>query len=324
MSRKLNYNITRFDGGITDDIRSSDLSKCAHVSHFDIYGEPHHMKTMPGFLADQDYEGVADDLQQFNIRAFNYKEDGTLVAVGDKANGTGTHLVHKATPTTAEWSNGVTSTSGTTEGADDLMPAPLANIIRDTASVALFFPTTASGNTYFSTVQVTAPVTDKDTTLQTSYTPTEAPRFIQAKATGARTFTNNLKDDVVEVDNTSVTDPAYNIPTVVTDITPWASGVWVMGYELHPRSTSLLLWDMASAVADQAITIPNSKGGAIGTVGSAVVVAIDEFIDTSKGATEAAEYTNGGSAFSVRVINGSAVDTLYRYTAPTQTEKFEQ
>ena len=46
MSRKLTYNINRFDGGMSDDLRTSDLSKCAYVSHFDIYCDKNRLNSM--------------------------------------------------------------------------------------------------------------------------------------------------------------------------------------------------------------------------------------------------------------------------------------
>ena len=78
MARKRTYNINRFDGGITDDIRSNDLSKCAHVSHFDIYCDRNRLIPMPSFTADQDtVSGGADDLQNYNVKAFVF-DDGTF------------------------------------------------------------------------------------------------------------------------------------------------------------------------------------------------------------------------------------------------------
>jgi hypothetical protein len=54
MSRALTYNLTTFDGGITEKIRDlSDLSKCAHVSHFDIYRDSRVLYPMPGYISDE-------------------------------------------------------------------------------------------------------------------------------------------------------------------------------------------------------------------------------------------------------------------------------
>lgn len=317
MSRKRVYNINRFDGGMTNDVRNlTDLSKCAFISHFDIYSEPYSMKVMPGYVADQDYEGTPDDLKQFKVRAFHYGENSRLLAVGEKAAGGGTHFVFKNDPTDAEWSNGTATGSGTIEGTDDLIAAPLANIISDSAGDWIV-PTQAGGTTYFSHVDNTA-VTDKHHTVAVTGSSTGT-RFISHLAPNESVYMNLLWDDVGKISGSTVTDPAFNTTMYVTDLASWGDYMWVFGYSFFPYTTRLLLWDLASSNPDQKIAVPNSRGGAIGVVGNSVVCAVDEFVDSSKGATISGEHYNGHAGFSVRQVNGSSLDTLYRYIAPTNT-----
>jgi len=317
MSRKRVYNINRFDGGMTNDVRNlTDLSKCAFVSHFDIYGEPYSMKVMPGFIADQDYEGTPDGLQQFDVRAFYYTDDGRLLAVGNKSNSTGTHFAYKDDPTDAEWSNGVAGGSGTVEGTDDLVAAPLAQIVSSDSSN--FHVPTVATNTYFS-LATAAGVTDKNDTIYTGEEISEGARMISHRGPDNTVYFNLWLDDIGGVSGATITDPEYDSTMRVTDMASWGDYMWLIGYDQQPYTTRLLLWDLERTQWSQMINIPNSRGGAIGTIGNQVVCAVDEFIDLTKGAASTSEQDNGHSAFSVRAINGSAVETLYRYIAPTNT-----
>lgn len=272
MSRKIVTTINRFDGGITDDIRSGDYSKCAHVSHFDIYTDKNRLIQMPGYVADQNtVAGGADDLQNYNIKAFDYNS-GTFYCVGTKSNGTGTKFFSKATAETASWT---AETGG--EGTYDL--ADNTHLDAVSSSGRLYCVTNNGGNTYLSYLQLGGgPVTDGAATLATSIT--TLPTVLEYGFDDTH-YLNTGADDVASISGGTVTDPAKDTAIYVTDIQSGDEQIGIMGYRFYPYKSQLLLWDSGSSLIDQKIEFGTGRESVLGNPSGVWVAAISENLISS-------------------------------------------
>ena len=302
MSRKLTYNITRFDGGMSDDIRVSDLSKCALVSHFDIYCDPHRLVPMPGYVSDEAISGDADGLKAYNIKNFFY--NGTMYAVGTKSDGTDSKLWQKAGPETAEWT-AVTNGEGTYDISDK-------TFIADGNGIE--FVTTNGGNTYLS--QWTGGgVTDAYHTLISGSTPTR--KLVLEDAFDGELYCTKNASGVVKIAGT-VTDPAKSTLISVGDLQSGDEQIGVFGHRFHPSKAQLLLWDAVSQLADQRIEFGPGRGRVIGFPSGTWVGVVDENI-TDEGNTFG-EVANGSHAMAIKVPNGQGgATTIYRKHGQTDT-----
>lgn len=305
MSRKLTYNINRFDGGITDNIReTSDLSKCSHISHFDIYDDPYTIHPMPGYIADQDtVAGGTDDLQNYNIKAFDY--DGTLYAVGTKLNGTGSKVFSKANAETASW------TADGSEGTDDLASNTFLNI---SSSGRLYFVTNAGGQTYLSYHQKLSTTTDKATTLQTSIT--ELPHVIEYAFDDINYFNTGFSD-IGKIVSSTVTDPVKTTAAYVTDIQSGDEQLGILGFRFFPYKVQLLLWDSGSSLLDQKIEFGKGRNSILGYPSGVWVAAISENLVPS---TTFNEEANGEYSLVLKYAAAAGgARTLLRLPAVTNT-----
>ena len=96
MSQTLTYNHSRFDGGMTDDIRNlSDQTKFAYLSHLDIYRDQGSVFTMPGYVAENGFDGDPEGVKTHDLRAFYFSSTPNIYAVGTKADGTGSKLFQR-------------------------------------------------------------------------------------------------------------------------------------------------------------------------------------------------------------------------------------
>lgn len=302
MARQLTYNITRFDGGMSDDIRVSDLSKCAHVSHFDIYCDPHRLVPMPGYVADQDtVSGGANDLKNYNVKAFHY--EGTMRAVSEVSGGGGNKLWEKATPTTASWT---ATTTG--EGSYDLKDG---TFLFEVGS-RLYYVTEDSGNTYISFWSGT--VTDAGATLETF---TQTWDHVAEYTFDDNIYANAIATDIVELTSSAVTDPAKDTGSRITDIHSGDELVGLAGYTFYPYKGRLLLWDAGSSLVDQKIDCGNGVPKAVGDPSGVWVVAVDENLTDENSIFN--EQANGSHKLKIKYAAAGSAKTLYEITAPTNT-----
>lgn len=321
MARKVVRYINRFDGGITDDIRNtSDLSKCAHVAHFDIYNNPYRLEPMPGYVADQDtVAGGADDLQTYNIKAFRYLF-GKIYAVGTKSNGTGSKLFEKATPTTASW----TATSNG-EGTYDISDYTFLNGPIDSAGNRLYFVTENGGNTYLS--YYTTSVTDGAATLESSAI--QRP-IVSETALDDSVYINLGASDIAEIGTSSVTDPACDTTAYVTDI---QSGDAQLGYIGLKTSIGTLIknvsgifgvWDLTANPNETIYKYDIGPGYpfALGRDGSSWVIAVSQGMasQTENGlGINQSEHDNNNPALEIIQTNGPTAHRFIRLNAKTNT-----
>lgn len=307
MARKVNRLINRFDGGITDDIRNtSDLSKCAHVAHFDIYSNPYRLQPMPGYVADQDtVSGGADDLQNYNIKGFYYQD--TLYAVGTKSNGTGSKVFQKATPTTASWT---ASTGG--EGT---------YLVRDYTFVTGDFPmymTTNGGSTYITRYDGASAVTDAHATL---YSGTTNIQTVQEPGMDGVYYVSNGRDDITKIaaDGAgTVTDPIANSVETITDIQNGDAQIGFIGYKWDPYRAIFTVWDMTANPNETLYKYDLGPGFpvALGRLGSQWIAIISNGIEQNSRLEEAA---NGNFSFKVVLTNGPTSETLVTVAGATDT-----
>lgn len=318
MSRKITRYINRFDGGITDDIRNtSDLSRCAHVSHFDIYTNPYRLKPMPGFVSDQDTTVGADDLQNYNIKAFYYRSTsgGTLLAVGTKADGTGSKLFSKATPTTAQWT-AVASGEGTYDvsGKTFLAQAIPAGNFR------LYWVTTNGGNTYLSYFDTS--VTDAGATVHSGST--DISQTVAEHLIDTNLYATTGRGDVMLLTNSAVTDPACSTGNFVTDIHPGDAQMGIVGYVVNnvqtvtPYQGVFSIWDLTVNPNETLYKyyLGNTRPFALGRDGSQWLVAASDGLGSDTASTGP---NNGAQALEIYVTNGPQTERFLRINAETNT-----
>ena len=304
MSRKITRSITRFDGGITDKLRSGDYSKCAHVSHFDIYRDMNRLYPMPGYVADQDtVSGGADDLQQYNVKAFFYSS-GKFFAVGTKSNGTGNKLMSKNTATD-DW------TLETEEGSYNLADNTFLYVTP--AGGEALYVTNNGGNTYITLNSIGSSVTDAHETLQTSITSLQ---HVVEYAFDDDYYVNTGVDDVARISGTTVTDPAKDTGFTVTDIQSGDEQVGIMGYRFFPYRSQLLLWDSASTLADQKIEFGDGRNSALGYVSGIWVAAVSENINSQ---TQFDDTANGEYSLAIKYAAPGGAKTMTRLYGATNT-----
>lgn len=301
MSRKREFYINRFDGGMSDDLRTSDLSKCALVSHFDIYCDPHRLIPLPGFVSDEAISGDSDGLKDYNIKAFLY--NGTMYAVGTKSDGTDSKLWQKAGPETAEWT---ATTNG--EGTYDISEY---TFISDGNGVE--FVTTNGGTTYLS--QWTGGgVTDNYHTLKSG---SVTQKLVTELSFADNVYATNDQSEIVQIAG-SVTDPAKDTALTVSDIQTGDEQVGLFGYRFHPSFAQLLLWDSGSTLADQSIEFGPGRGRVLGYPSGVWIGVVDENM-TIQG-SEFDEVSNDSHAMAVKTPNGrGGASSIYRKYAQTDT-----
>ena len=288
---------------MSDDIRSHDLSKCAYVSHFDIYCDKHRLVPMPGYTADQDFSGT-DGLKTYNIKNFVW-DSGTFYAVGTKSDNTGSKLFSKATAETASWS---AVASG--EGTDDLVG--FTTLI--SSGSELYFQTEAAGTVYLSQHSLGVGTVDKDTTLTTN---TPSFPFVVEYAFDDTLYTNTNETDVLSVDGGTVTDPAKDTGGYVVDIQSGDEQIGIMTYRFYPYKSQLLLWDSGSVLIDRKVEFGNGREAALGYPSGIWVAAVAENLLSNSINDDLA---NGSYALAIKKATpaGNAL-TMLRMEAATST-----
>jgi hypothetical protein len=304
MARKRTFLTNRWSGGMTDDTRNTnDLSKCARVSHLDIYRDPNQMYVIPGYVSDNAYDGSATGAKIFNFRALEYVPgtDVSIVAVGNKADGTGSRLFKKTSPTANEW-----ELLGTAQGTDDLYAGTYLHLGSE-----YYYVTRAGGVNYISRNNTSA-VVDKHVTLGSGIG-----NFVIEKTKNNLVYGTNGGASIDEL-TTSVSANAKTTAIVPRDIQDANDYIALFGNRAFPDTTGLLIWDQAGSLVDQNILFGAGVGIAIGFPSGNFVGVLSEGL-TFQALTQTANEVNGRFAMSVKVATGNTVETLYRVYADDNT-----
>lgn len=310
MSRKRIFNINNFSGGITDDIRdTTDLSKCAYVSHFDIYRNPHKLYPMPGFIDDMNDGSTATGMKSYGIKAF-LSDSGTLLAVGTKSNGTGTKIVGKDSPTDASWD--LTPLGLTAEGTYTLYAGTfLGGDFSDQ-----FFITTNAGDTFLSKHNG-GTITDNYDTLDATAALSGSEKAVVEFAPDAIQYASKANLNILSIDGATGTDDVFTTAMFVADIQSSDEFIGLFGYRFSPNFAQLLIWDLGSTLADQKIEFGKGRGKALGYISGTWVGIVDE--NLGDGASSWTEEENGLHSFAVKYAVGNSAETLTRVYGKTYT-----
>lgn len=314
MARKLTYNINRFDQGMSGDIRdTSNPLKFAWIQHLDIYRKATEAHVMPGYVADQTFDGNATGLKLYDVRAINYY-DGRVVAVGTKLDGTGSKLFHKTAPTDASWEDGIFGTS--VEGTDNL--APHTWLVGGATN--LFFITTAGTVTYASRYNGTS-ISDKVATL-ISVAPTDISKNLIIERSLLDPSiqyvnTGGLNNNIGSVSGATFTVSARTAGDVADDVQSGDDIIGIASSLNFPSRAQLLLWDSASLLIEQKVNLGQGRVYALGYPHSTWVAVVNEGLDTRVSGLN--EQANNDASFSIKVPSGGTAETIYRTTASTNT-----
>lgn len=301
---------------MTQDIRNTtDLSKCAYVSHFDIYRDTNQMYVMPGYVDDMSLGGDADAMKTYDIRAFGYFNNG-LNAVGTKSDGTGSKMFYKADPADAEWVAGTSVLgAGVVEGTDNLWDKTyLTNF-----GSGIFYLTTAGGTIYASQVAGST-VTDKFATIQASGASSgNLPAVAERYYTGTAYMNKGIPFSGVSsvTGSSTFTVTAKSTANSVRDLQTGGEQLGILMIQTNPRGSRLLLWDSASLLIDQNIDMGTGEPVALGYPAGIWTAVINEGVGESDGTLPTE--TNGLASMSVKVANGTKGEVIYRTYAVTPT-----
>ena len=305
MARKKIYTINRFDGGITDKLRSGDYTKCAHVSHFDIYQDPNRLIPLPGYVDDMHDGSTSTGMKQYGLQGF-WAANGYLYAVGRKSDNTGTKFFSKDSATSASW-----SAMSNGEGTDDL--ASNTFLVSTDQGGNFFVVTNAGTSTYLARYQNSVGVTDKYNTMQTALT--SLPHIVEF-AFDTNYYYNTGFTDVGKISGTTITDPSKSTGGYVTDVCSGDEQIGIMQYRFYPYKAQLLLWDSASLLADQKVEFGDGRESALGNVSGVWVAAVANNLVSS---AINDEYANGEYSLDIKYLGEGGAKTLTRFFAATNT-----
>lgn len=309
MAETRRVTIDRFDGGITGEIRNQeDITRCSHVSHFDIYTDPTKLIPLPGYVADETYDGSAIGMRSYNIGAVFYNTlvpDNSLVAVGTKTDGTDNTLFYKAAPTDASWSK------FSAEGAYDLRDQTFLTYNNG----YYFFLTENAGNTYVSTNTGSA-VVDAAGTVTTATTETH---LVAAWNSNAKLYMNGISStaELIELKSDGTTATAHNASSAIRDFTNLADYFWYTGTDYKAFMHYVFGWDFVSTNPTYKIPVGPGPGRVLEQVDGNLVVVCDEFMMSDTNYDTEVLRTTG--SMRVSLVDGSAAQTLVRIPAASIT-----
>lgn len=315
MARKIPYYINNFSGGMTQDIRNtSDLSKCAYVSHFDIYRDDNQMFVMPGYIDDMSIGGDADGMKQYDIKAISYLTS-YVMAVGKKSDGTGSKLFYKNDPTDAEWTNGSPISAGASvEGTDNL--ASYTYLAGE--DFGNYFFLTYAGFVLYASYSNGATVTDKSAIVASTGGDNDFPAVSEEFYTGEVFATKGTGfSGISEIDGSTFTVTSKSTAYSVRDLQTGGDQLGILTLRPSPRSARLLLWDSQSLIIDQNIDMGTGLPVALGYPSGFWVSVSNEGLGTTE--TELVSETNDIASMAVRVANGTKGENIYRIYAATPT-----
>lgn len=307
---------------MTNDLRDlRDTSKFAFVSHFDIYTEPHQMKVMPGWKTDDHVLGDAEPggLKDYKIRAFANRNVGQLVAVGNKADGTGSKVWFKtdnAGETRADgdfWAEKLNSSSDEVEGDANLLPPRRTNMYFS-SSTDVIYPVIVGTDTHIASADLSGgagAVDESAATLSSTAIDSDGPRMVfERGSNGTVYFTKTGVSDLASITGADTVN--LNIKSTsdgVTDIHSFGSLFLIAVRDFQNLSTNLIMWDFG--LDQQVVVVPNSNGAVVGTVGDTPIVVTEQFLQTSL--TNTGRVSNNLKSFVVRAVLGNSTETIYRF-----------
>lgn len=303
MARKLTTVISRFDGGMTDAIRdTSNPTKFAYISHFDIYRDPNQMYVMPGFESLNGFSGNATGIKVYDIRAFTTEVDGReIYALGTKSDGTGSKIFHITESSSTEWS--ATNPLNAVEGSDNLVARPflayenpkLLFPVEDASSANVLKIGTTGASSYSSYAPATFSI------INTS-------RYLFEKGFNGTLYALAQNWGAVR----SLTASALtNVKTTGGNPIDLATGDYTIGIAQTlgaPVRASVLVWDSASLLADQNVRVVNHQSGAIGYVQGTWVLATDSGLYED---SNASSNGNGIATIDVHVVSGETPHRIW-------------
>jgi hypothetical protein len=310
MARKLPYTINRFDGGITNDLRSGDYSKCAFVSHFDIYRDPNRLYPLPGYVADMNDGATATGMRQYNTKAITFSSvNGQMYSVGTKSDGSGWKLWTKAI-TGASWSP--TISGGPVEGTYTLLNQTFLHY--DDTNALLQFMASSGGTAFISEHELGVGSTENALSLG-SYASSTETRAVAELAPTDVTFSTQPGAKNLEQLGATLTANAKTTGGFPYDIHAHNELVGIaVANPTYPRSSALLLWDAASVLIEQKIKIGTGRAIAVGNVDGFWVVTTEEGMTAST-----SNIGNGLPSAYVSYVSGTEPVLIARLTAVTQT-----
>lgn len=109
MSKLAEIKIENFSGGVSDDPREQNATKCQSTKHFDIFSNPTRLTPYRSLEADTNDGSTATGMKQYSVRDFVYHSSSAkLFGLGQTA-GALTKIVQKADATTGNWTLPATS-----------------------------------------------------------------------------------------------------------------------------------------------------------------------------------------------------------------------
>ena len=319
---------------MTNDLRSlqdaqrQNVSQFAFVSHFDIYTEPHQMSVMPGWKADDHVLGDAEPggLKDYKIRAFANRNVGQLVAVGNKADGTGSKVWFKTDSAGASrpdgdfWAERLSPSSDEVEGDANLLPPRRTNMYFS-SSANVIYPVIVGTDTRIASADLgggVGAVNENVATLSSTAFDSDGPRIVFERGSNSTVyFTKTGVSNLASITGAATVNlNTKSTSDGVTDIHSFGSLFLIAVRDFQNLSTNLIMWDFG--LDQQVVVVPNSDGAVVGTVGDIPIVVTEQFLQTSL--TNTGRVSNNLKSFVVRAVLGNSTETIYRFeTDSTET-----
>jgi len=308
MARKQTININRFDGGMTDNVRdTSNPTKFAYISHFDIYRNRNVMHTMPGYVPFNGFDGNANGIKAYDPKDINVlglsTPQTTIMLLAEKADGTGSKLFTKATAD-SEWQI-PTATGFQAEGSSPLVSKPF--LITEVAGTNVYYPVTSGGSTFIANQDLTTGINGTWGGAMTGTGNGRKWNHIQT-SNGDVYFFIPQEVDVAKITSSAVTRSAKTTSLGIGDI---GAGDYIMGIggSIINRNARSLLWDYASLLADQNNRLGNGFVSVCEVPSNIFCYVIDEGIVQDAVNTARA---NGKASMALKVLQGESADTVFR------------
>jgi hypothetical protein len=94
--------ITKFDGGMSDDMRQPFNNVGSLIKHFNVFDNPYKLTPYRSTEADTNDGSSATGMKQYDVRTFQLGSDGKVYGLGVNASGY-PKVVSKASPLTGNW-----------------------------------------------------------------------------------------------------------------------------------------------------------------------------------------------------------------------------
>lgn len=283
MGKILETKISRFDGGISDDVRQPLNNVGVMMKHFNIYDNPYKLTPYRSTEADHATNVSSTDAKQYDIRNFQLGSDGKLYGLGKNGSGY-PKVLKKADPTTGNWlaSDGSNAATAVGEGA----AARIVGCFIEWQSAMWFFQGTDVYKVLFSN----GVASDQG---NIGATPTTVAQGIVGADNNLYLFYNNK---VVRVNSSgTVTDdvaPAIPSDMRITSVTRYTGGYLAIGCAYGTSATAtpagrsqVFVWDMTSTTFTDVVDWGEGALMVVGNVEGRVVGVTDKYITSALGLT---------------------------------------